>query len=94
MRVTQTWICTWCGHRRSQEISYPKYGASETPLVDLAAAGFCTRCRARGHCVIEEDGRLFGSTAALEELRAGPRVATPQADGEANLLVLRGRRRR
>ena len=70
MRTRQTWTCTACWHTYSKTVKYPKYGASETPIVRLARAALCTSCGARGRCVIEEDGDRFGSAEDLQVFAA------------------------
>lgn len=53
-RWNQIWKCNVCGHELRKTISYPKYGASETPLWQLALRARCTKCGARGQFTIRE----------------------------------------
>lgn len=54
-RWHQTWTCTACGHVGHKTVSYPKYGASETPLQLLELRARCVKCGARGRCLIREE---------------------------------------
>lgn len=65
MRVTQTWFCGSCGHRRSRQVRYAKYFPDSTPLAELAARGRCSRCGTRGLCFVEEQGQRHGPRVAM-----------------------------
>lgn len=54
-RFTQTWTCRACGHYVSKTVTYPKYGASETPLTEIAKRSRCTSCGLRGTAQISEE---------------------------------------
>lgn len=53
-RWNQTWVCRACGHRHERTVTYPKYGASETPICQLALRAMCSKCGAMGRCRITE----------------------------------------
>lgn len=60
-RWNQTWKCNACGHELHKTISYPKYGASERPLKDIAKHAVCSKCGARDCTITEEppNGRKY-----------------------------------
>lgn len=65
MRTWQKRTCTNCGHSDSREIKYPKYGASEVPLSDIAKLCRCTRCRVRGQVIINEGAMYFDAKGPI-----------------------------
>lgn len=53
-RWHQTWTCSACKHVFHETVRYPKYGASETPLTEVAKRARCPKCNALGTCTITE----------------------------------------
>lgn len=63
-------------------MKYPKYGASERPLHDIAEHSVCIQCGERGLCIIEEQGKQFGSARAFEIQQQ--RVGRPKAPASSD----------